>query len=77
MMLRDIVAYFRPDGRPTIEGLRYFQAQAKLIEAQAARIEALEGKLAAIAEITPPTGGATVDAAARAGIGEIIDAAGS
>lgn len=76
-MLREIVAYFRPDGRPSLEGLRYFQEQAKLIESQAAHIEALEGKIAAIASISAPSGGTTIDTQARAAITGITNAAGS
>lgn len=40
------------------------------------QVMALEGKLAAIAAITAPTGGATVDAQARTAIGAIKTAAG-
>lgn len=63
------IAYFQPDGRPTIEG-------EKLVLELSGRVAALEAKLAAIAALADPTGGGTVDAQARAAIAAITDAAG-
>ena len=60
--------YVGPDGRLTLEGVQLFDSLAR-------RILTLEGKLAAIAEVTGPTGGATTDAEARAAINAIIAAA--
>lgn len=59
--------YVAPDGRLTLEGAQYFGALAR-------RLAAVEGKLAAIAAITAPTGGAITDTEARAAINAIIAA---
>ncbi|MGB0854385.1 MAG: hypothetical protein ACPGSI_13915 [Pikeienuella sp.] len=67
-MINSLVSYFQKDGRPTIRGLEHF----KDIEA---RLAGAEAKIAAIAAITKPSGGATVDAQARTAIDAIIDAA--
>lgn len=61
--------YVTPDGRLTIDGY-------KLIAALDERLTAAEAKLTAIAALADPTGGATVDAEARAAIVAILDAAG-
>lgn len=61
--------YLRPDGRLTLDGIKLFQSMFD-------RIGVLEGKLTAIAAVTDPTGGATVDAEARTAIQAIIDEAG-
>lgn len=50
-----------PDGRPTVEFVRYMQE--------------IERKIAAIGAVTKPTGGATQDAEARTAIDAIIDGA--
>lgn len=60
--------YFAPTGRPTLAGQRLLQDMAD-------RLDAIEAKLFAIAEIADPTGGATTDAEARAAILAIIGAA--
>jgi hypothetical protein len=63
------ISYTFPDGRLTIEGLQLLLG----IEDRLARAER---KLAAIAVVAAPTGGATVDAEARAQIVAILGAAG-
>jgi hypothetical protein len=63
------IPYVQGDGRFNIEGL-------KLLNELTARVAALESKLAAIAALADPTGGATVDAEARASIAAVLDAAG-
>lgn len=68
MSINAQIAYFQRDGRPTLEGLKAFDALFS-------RVAVAEGKLAAIADLADPTGGATVDAEARAAIAEILDAA--
>lgn len=60
--------YVDANGRLTLEGLQLFDSLAR-------RVLTLEGKLAAIAAVTEPTGGATTDAEARAAISAIIGAA--
>lgn len=60
--------YFDATGRPTLAGQRLLQNTAD-------RLEALEAKLTAIAAITAPTGGATIDAESRAAINSIITGA--
>lgn len=59
--------YVGPNGRLTLTGMKFFDAMER-------RIEAAEGKLAAIAAVADPTGGATTDAEARAAIVAIIGA---
>ena len=59
------IQYVQPDGRLTSEGLRLF---AGLF----ARVEVLEARLAAVAAIAPPVGGAIIDAEARAAIVALI-----
>jgi hypothetical protein len=56
------------DGRLTQNGYA-------LLDGMDRRLRGLEGKLAAVAAITGPTGGATVDAEARTAINAIIGAA--
>lgn len=63
------ISYTFPDGRLTIEGLQ-------LLLGYDDRIKAAEAKLAAIAALADPAGGATIDAEARAQIAAILDAAG-
>lgn len=63
------ISYTFPDGRLTIEGLQ-------LLLGYDQRIAAAEAKLAAIAALADPSGGATIDAEARAQIAAILDAAG-
>ena len=60
--------YVGPDGRLTLEGVQLFDSLSR-------RLLVLENKLAAIAEVTGPAGGATTDAEARAAINAIIAAA--
>lgn len=62
------ISYFGPDGKPTVEGLKLFQSLER-------RVGSAEAKLAAIAAVVAPTGGATVDAEARAAIVAILGAA--
>lgn len=69
MRLNKLTRYFLPDGTPTEDFIR----EARL---QEQRIIALEAKLAAIAAVTGPTGGATTDAEARTAINAIISGAG-
>lgn len=68
-MINNLVSYFRQDGTPTERGLEEFRRMED-------RIAALEAKLAAIAAVTEPTGGATQDAEARTAIDAIIAGAG-
>ena len=65
MILGPGVRYIAPDGTLTAQGLLVFGGMARMIDAQAA-------KLAAIAAIVEPTGGAVVDDEARAAIAAII-----
>jgi len=58
-----------PDGSLTLLGLELFGEMQRRIEAQ-------DAKLAAIAAVVSPAGGATVDAEARAAIAAIIAGAG-
>ena len=60
--------YLRGDGRLTVDG-------QKLLQSMFDRIGVLEGQIAAIAAVTGPTGGATVDAEARTAINSIISGA--
>ena len=57
------------NGRLTLAGF-------KMLADMNARIVVMEGKLAAIAAITAPTGGATTDAEARSAIAAILAEAG-
>lgn len=57
------------NGRLTLSGF-------KMLADMNARIVVMEGKLAAIAAITAPTGGATTDAEARSAIAAILAEAG-
>lgn len=68
-MINNLVSYFSPTGKPTTRGLEEFRNMER-------RIVALEAKLAAIAAVTEPTGGATTDAEARTAIDAIIAGAG-
>lgn len=63
------IAYATQSGRLTLDGLAYFGALAD-------RLAAAEEKLAAIAALSDPSGGATIDTQARAQIAAILDAAG-
>ena len=69
MRLNKLTRYVLQDGTPTEDFIR----EARL---QEQRIVALEAKLAAIAAVTGPTGGATTDAEARTAINAIISGAG-
>lgn len=62
--------YVRPSGQLTIDGL-------KLLQTMEDRIVTLEAQLAAIAAVTAPSGGATIDAEARTAISAIITGAGT
>ena len=62
-MINNQIAYFDREGKPTVEGLKYFKN--------------LDAKLAAIAAVTAPSGGGTVDTEARTAISDIITAAGT
>lgn len=62
-----IEQYTTSAGSLTLDGLKVLQSMFD-------RIDDLETKLDAIAAITKPTGGATVDAEARTAIDAIIDA---
>lgn len=57
--------YVTADGGFTVLGLQLFQDMERRLAAQ-------DAKLAAIAAVVAPTGGATVDAQARAAIAAII-----
>ena len=64
-MINNITRYFNADGTPSLDGIRYFAAlEARVVEAEA--------KLAAIAAVTGPSGGATIDSQARTAINAII-----
>lgn len=62
-----LAVYVSRDGRLTQDGLMLLQAQGRAIAD-------LQGQLAAIAAVVAPSGGATVDAEARAAIAGIIAA---
>lgn len=64
-MINNLVSYFNADGTPTTRGL-------ELIQNLERRLTEAEAKLAAISQITGPTGGVMVDAQARAAIDSII-----
>jgi hypothetical protein len=57
--------YVNADGSLSLQGLEVFREMQRQIMAQ-------DEKLAAIAAVVAPTGGATVDAEARAAIAAII-----
>lgn len=63
------IRYVDQGGRLTLDGLALLQSLEK-------RVAAAEAKLAAIAALSDPSGGATIDAEARAAIAQILDAAG-
>lgn len=65
MIVNFSIRYVAPDGTFTTEGLI-------LLANLFARVDAAESKLAAIAAIPVPAGGATVDAEARAAIAAIV-----
>lgn len=67
-MINNLVRYFQQDGTPTTEGIKTFQDMER-------RLAAAEARLAAIAAVTSPTGGATQDAEARTAIDDIITGA--
>lgn len=69
MRLNKVTRYFEPDGTPTEDGIRFFYSMER-------RLSSAEGKLAAIAAVADPSGGATQDAEARTAIIAIIDGAG-
>ena len=68
-MINNLTSYFNPDGTPTVEGIRFFQDVER-------RIGVAEAKLAAIAAVTGPSGGATIDSQSRTAINAIISGAG-
>lgn len=63
------IVYVRRDGTLTYDGLA-------LLQDLASQVSTLQAKLAAIAAVTAPVGGATVDAQARTAVTAIIAAAG-
>jgi hypothetical protein len=71
MIINKSVRYVAPDGTLTVQGLDLFNG----LSALAGRVEAAEAKLAAIAAVSAPTGGATTDTEARAAINAIITGA--
>lgn len=71
-MINNLVSYFKPDGTPTTKGIEEFRQRDAREVALTARVAALEAQLAAIAAVTGPAGGATVDAEARTAIDAII-----
>jgi hypothetical protein len=66
------VRYIDGAGRLTADGLRLFRNMAQRIDAAETGLAAAESKLAAIAAVANPAGGATIDAEARAAINAII-----
>jgi hypothetical protein len=66
--MNNLVRYFNADQTPSVRGLEYFNGLER-------RIAAAEAKLAAIAAIADPAGGATIDSQARTAIIAIIDGA--
>lgn len=69
MSASSLVVYTKSDGRLTIDGLRLFRDMER-------RLRDAESKLEAIAAITAPSGGVTIDAQARTAINDILSAAG-
>jgi len=65
MRIAPNVRYIAQDGSLTLDGLSLFRDLDQ-------RLRAAEGKLAAIAAIAAPAGGAVVDAEARAAIAAIL-----
>lgn len=63
------VRYVAADGTLTLDGMRLFGAMA-------ADLEAAQGRIAGAAAVAPPSGGATVDAEARAAVAAILGALG-
>ena len=71
--------YTRPNGQLTIEGMKLLQDlfdRVTVLEASASvlttDLDAAEAKLTAIAGVTAPAGGATIDAESRTAINAII-----
>ena len=56
-----------PDGRPTLAFIQQWQNLQR-------RVETAEAKLTAIADITAPSGGGTIDTQARTAINAILAA---
>lgn len=65
MIISDRVRYIAQDGTLTLQGMQLFGEMVRALDEQSA-------KLAAIAEVVAPTGGATTDAEARTAIAAII-----
>lgn len=68
MTVNRLVSYFGPDGKPTLEGEKYFKDLAL-------RLNQLEAFQEALAAVTAPTTGALQDAEARTAITNIIASA--
>lgn len=65
MKLAGNIRYVSPDGTLTLQGMQMFGDMARTLDEANA-------KLAAIAAVVAPSGGATVDAEARTAIAAII-----
>ena len=61
--------YTQSDGRLTPDG-------QKVLQEMQGRLDALEAKLEAIAAVSAPSGGSTIDAEARTALSAVITAAG-
>ena len=61
--------------RATAEGAHASPELVEVVQRLVAAVEELQGQTAAIAAVAKPTGGATVDAEARAAVDAIIDGA--